>query len=217
MKKFTIYKHTNKINKKVYIGITCQLPKYRWGSNGQGYNNSPHFYSAIQKYGWDNFEHEILYSDLTESEAKQLEINLIEQYQARNPQFGYNSQTGGDVHIPNERTRKQQSISAMNRPIVSEETKQKLSAINKGRSKSKETKQKMSESAKVREQNRTSFKKRVRCLNTGEVFQSLHAAADWCGLVGTSGIALVCKGRKQKTAGVHPVTKEKLKWEYIDE
>lgn len=46
-KKFVIYKHTNLINNKIYIGQTRQKPEYRWGSEGQGYKNSPHFYSAI--------------------------------------------------------------------------------------------------------------------------------------------------------------------------
>lgn len=46
-KKFVIYKHTNLINNKIYIGQTCQKPEYRWGSEGQGYKNSPHFYAAI--------------------------------------------------------------------------------------------------------------------------------------------------------------------------
>ena len=159
MKTFCVYKHTNTINNKVYIGITCQIPRYRWGGCGQGYKNSPHFYSAILKYGWDNFTHEILYQNLSEKEAKKIEEELIEQYKARNPLYGYNSNKGGDCHIPNERTRQQQSISALNRPIVSEETKQKLSKVNKGRPKGAETKHKMSASAKIREQNKTSFKK----------------------------------------------------------
>ena len=55
------------------------------------------------------------------------------------------------------------------------------------------------------------------CLNTGERFPSLRSAADWCGLVGVSGISSVCKHGKQKTAGIHPITKEKLRWEYVNE
>lgn len=35
------------------------------GKNGNRYNKSTVFYKAIQKYGWDNIIHEILYSDLT--------------------------------------------------------------------------------------------------------------------------------------------------------
>ena len=54
---FLVYKHTNKENGKVYIGITSQEPKRRW-QNGAGYYGT-YFYYAIQKYGWDGFEHDI--------------------------------------------------------------------------------------------------------------------------------------------------------------
>ena len=53
-KQYTVYMHVNKINNKKYIGITCQKLNKRW-RNGKGYENSPHFYMSINKYGWDNF------------------------------------------------------------------------------------------------------------------------------------------------------------------
>lgn len=78
----------------------------------------------------------------------------------------------------------------------------------------------MSIAAIKREQNKKEChrkkNRKVRCINTGEIFNSLRAAANWCGLAGSSGIALVCQKHKQTTAGVHPITKEKLKWEYVD-
>lgn len=58
-KEYTIYMHKNKTNNKVYIGQTVQSLSARW-KNGKGYIDSPKFYKAIQKYGWDNFEHIIL-------------------------------------------------------------------------------------------------------------------------------------------------------------
>ena len=60
MKNFIVYRHVNEVNGKVYIGITCQSLNDRW-RNGKGYGKSTHFAHAIQKYGWDNFEHEILF------------------------------------------------------------------------------------------------------------------------------------------------------------
>lgn len=43
---YTVYKHTNKINGKVYIGITSQNVKRRW-QNGAGYYGT-YFYNAIK-------------------------------------------------------------------------------------------------------------------------------------------------------------------------
>lgn len=59
-----------------------------------------------------------------------------------------------------------------------------------------------------------SFSKII-CINTGEVFKSLKEAANWCGLKGSSNISSVCRGERS-SAGKHPVTGEKLTWEYVD-
>lgn len=214
MKTFYIYRHTNLINGKVYIGQTCQKPEYRWGKDGNGYKNSPHFYAAIQEYGWENFKHEILYSGLTQKEANDKEQELIQLFDATNPAQGYNSESGGKNKIPNQYTREKQSQAALNRPIVSEETKRKLSKVSLGIQRSKETKEKMRIAAVRREQKRSTKSSPVICINTGQYFSSCRKAADWCGLAGVSGICLVCKGKKQKTAGAHPITKEKLFWRY---
>lgn len=72
---YFVYKHTNLVNGKVYIGITSRLPEKRWGRNGCNYRSNHHFYNAILKYGWDSgFSHEILYSGL----AKETQKNMKE-------------------------------------------------------------------------------------------------------------------------------------------
>lgn len=65
---FCVYCHTNLQNGKRYIGITKQDPERRW-RNGDGYKNGA-FHNAIMKYGWGGFRHEVLFSELTEAEAK---------------------------------------------------------------------------------------------------------------------------------------------------
>lgn len=48
---YTVYQHKNKINGKIYIGITMRSPKERWGVNGCNYKTNPHFYAAIKNMG----------------------------------------------------------------------------------------------------------------------------------------------------------------------
>ena len=57
--------------------------------------------------------------------------------------------------------------------------------------------------------------KAVRCLNTQEVFPSCREASDWCGIA-RQNIQRCCRGGRP-TAGKHPITKEKLKWRYIED
>lgn len=96
---YCVYCHTLKIDGRKYIGITKQKPEYRW-RNGEGYHAGDYhsrFYNAIKKYGWDNFEHEILFDGLTDEEAKAIEIQLIEKYQTTNKKYGFNTLRGGDL------------------------------------------------------------------------------------------------------------------------
>lgn len=98
---YCVYKHTNKSNGMVYIGITNNIDR-RWGKNGNGYlRDSFYFSRAIEKYGWDGFDHEVLIDSITESEAKELEKYYIAKYKSnaskyKNPQYGYNLTDGGD-------------------------------------------------------------------------------------------------------------------------
>lgn len=98
MRTYCVYVHTNKINSKKYVGITCLKPEKRW-NNGKGYTSAqPIFYNAIQKYGWDGFSHEVLYEGLTKAQAQELEIKLISEYRATESDFGYNNTIGGEGH-----------------------------------------------------------------------------------------------------------------------
>ena len=111
---FYVYKHTCP-NEKIYIGITKQQPIKRWGYNGYGYRKNTLFYRAIQKYGWSNIKHEILYENLSKEEAEQKEIELIEKYKSNQPKYGYNIANGGNTT-----------------GTVSEATKEKISKTLKG-------------------------------------------------------------------------------------
>ncbi len=92
-KKYSVYKHTNKKNGKVYIGMTSQRPETRWG-NGKNYWANKHFSNAINKYGWDGFEHKVLRTNMRKRKASLMESKLIKRYNATNPKFGYNIYKG---------------------------------------------------------------------------------------------------------------------------
>lgn len=94
-KSWYVYMHTNKINNKKYIGITGQERYWRrWYSNGSGYKTQI-FGRAINKYGWDNFEHEILDIVDNENDALLLEQYYINKYKSNNSKYGYNISSGG--------------------------------------------------------------------------------------------------------------------------
>jgi len=86
--------HTSPSGKR-YVGITKQKPEQRWGK-GRNYKNNHYFTSAIDKYGWDNFTHEILFQVDSLEEAKALEIESIAKYRSDEREFGYNISKGGD-------------------------------------------------------------------------------------------------------------------------
>ena len=120
-KKWLVYIHTNQINGKKYVGITHHInnPNKRW-RNGLGYkkyigNQTGHFYNAIKKYGWDNFDHEIIETNLTREQASTLEIQLIEKYMCCEHEYGYNSHEGGSGGFP-----------------LSDQAKRKISLANSG-------------------------------------------------------------------------------------
>lgn len=95
VKIFTVYAHIAP-NDKLYFGITSMIPEKRWGNNGYCYRHQVLFYRAIQKYGWDNFQHIIIAKGLTQEKAYKMERDLIFMFQSNNSSFGYNITAGGD-------------------------------------------------------------------------------------------------------------------------
>lgn len=91
---YIVYMHVNKLNGKVYVGITHHNnPNKRWGYSGQKYNHSTKFLHAIQKYGWDNFDHIVL-CNTTKERAIVMEKVLIAHYKRIG--MSYNLADGGE-------------------------------------------------------------------------------------------------------------------------
>jgi hypothetical protein len=159
----------------------------RW-RKGHGYRNNKHFYSAIVKYGWDNIMHDIIYDDLTESEAKTLEAAWIAMHESDNPLHGYNHSKGGEGKsgfVPTTETREKirRKLTGTHRPI---EVREKLSASHSGKKLSEEHKNKISLGLKG------VHAKQVVCLTTGQVYVSATEAARKTG-ISRSGITACCR------------------------
>lgn len=95
MSRWCVYKHTNRLDGKAYIG-RCRWPNYqeRW-ANGNGYRNAPRFWPEIERNGWDTFSHAILFCDLDVNEANRIEQEMIAKYKTNDPEHGYNVCAGG--------------------------------------------------------------------------------------------------------------------------
>ena len=190
--KYKLYLHRLKSDSRVYIGITKQKLNKRW-QNGLGYVRSSYFYNAIMKYGWDNFEHILLFDNLEKEEAETLEQEYIKLYKSNKKGYGFNINEGGFA------------------PTMTEEQKIKISNSEKGKKVSNETREKISK------KNREYFKlngttenmkkhyakiiKPVICIETGKVFygqKELKKMGFNCG-----NIYSVCIGKTKTARGYH--------------
>ena len=97
-----VYKATNTVNGKVYIGKTVrslshakarhhQRTKFIWK-----YGVFSRFYSAMRKHGLDAFEWEVIYSGISDADIQEAERRFISEYGATDPKIGYNMTPGGD-------------------------------------------------------------------------------------------------------------------------
>lgn len=192
---YILYEHRNKINGKRYIGITNNKTK-RWYGKGKHYDGCPYFFAAIQKYGWDNFEHNVLIYDLTREEASRLEKHYIKTLKTCDKAFGYNLAEGG-VNAP-----------TMLGKHHSKETKRKMSEAQRGKKQTEEQKRRHSEYMTGLMVGKRNHKSRaVKCINTGEVFESMRIAAQAKGVLQPK-IWKCCNGEASHTHG--------LRWEYAE-
>jgi len=92
---YSIYKATNIVNEKVYIGYTSNFEARKKKHKKTSEKSTIRFYEAIRKYGWDNFEWEIIYQSRDMDHCKNVMENyFIQMYDSY--KNGYNSTLGGD-------------------------------------------------------------------------------------------------------------------------
>lgn len=209
---YTVYMHKNKINGKVYIGITKQKPVKRRWKQGSCYKCCKKFYRAIQKYSWNNFEHIILFENLTCENACKKEIELIKEYNSI--ENGYNISKGGkannnELHFTEEHKQKigfanKGYKNGMYGKTHTDEVKNIISEKSKKQWLNEEYKQKMKHIVKYEKNH---FRK-VICLDTNEIFFSIAEASRKYNIQRTN-IMKCCKGERNKCGNLH--------WRYYEE
>lgn len=191
-KSWCVYKHALP-DGRCYIGQTCDIVT-RWKLSA--YKNCVKFYSAIQKYGWENFNHEILVDNLTLKEANHLEEEYIKKYNSI--EKGFNLNSGGE------------------NKLHSQETKNKMSQTRKGISHSQEHNEAISNAlmgkkktpGHIRNNQLAQHRKPVECIETGEKYESLSDAERKTGILGET-ISRCCRGKQKTASGFH--------WRFINE
>lgn len=179
-----IYKITNKINGKIYIGQTTRSLQHRWQQHCWISSRCSCLNKAIHKYGKENFTVEQIDVACDIDELNMKEQYWIEYYDCIAPK-GYNLTSGGEGYIVCEETRRKLSIvNRGRRPFLgkhhTEETRKKMSESSKGEKNpnfgkhpSDETRQRMSEAQKGRHHSEESIEK-MRQAHLGRVFTEEH-------------------------------------------
>lgn len=135
MKTYEVYKITNKLNNKIYIGITNQGAgvRYRKHLSDALHGSCFPIHNALRKYGKENFTLEIIELCETSEILKEQEKYWISFYKSNDREIGYNMTEGGDGTFGrshSEETKDKIRQKALGRK-VSEDTKKKLSQIHK--------------------------------------------------------------------------------------
>lgn len=144
-----IYKYTNKIDGKSYIGLTTKTIEKRWKQHVRNSKTPQYpFHYAIQKYGPETFTLEILCECSTQEELYEKEKFWAETFNTFIPN-GYNLSAG------------------LGPGSVSDETKNKLSSMRSGEGNSmfgkhhsEKTKEMMRQSLRGRKLSKNSIRKR---------------------------------------------------------
>ena len=184
-----IYKITNRINGKIYIGQTKHSIEMRWRYHCYNYSGCTALNRAIKKYGAENFTVEQIDIACTVDELNAKEKYWIEYYNSIVPN-GYNLKSGGNRPTYSKESRKRMST---NHADFSGENNPRF-----GIKLSEEVKTKIALSRKEKPANN---RKLIKNIETGEVMLVKEAAQKY--KVSGSAILKACRGTQKTSGGFH--------------
>lgn len=203
-----IYKFTNLVNGKCYVGATIQLFKERIRKHIQDKRGT--LYPVIKEVGTENIKFEIIDTAETIEELNTKEIYWIDKLNTMSPN-GYNLCIGGGTttgYRHREDSKKSMSIKKSKMYVGggnpfygkhhSEEAKERMRIAKTGRKLTEEWKKNIANSQKVKVVN----------LDTKEVFNSIKEAGEKYNVIPTH-ITRVCRGRRKSCGG--------YRWQYYSE
>lgn len=205
-----IYKIQNKINGKIYIGQTVRTLKERIEEHKR--NKKSKISKAIKKYGINNFDIQVIDEVNTIEELNQKEIYYIKKYNSINN--GYNLCDGGNNTKGYKHTEQAKEKMKKNHGRYYKKDNHFF-----GKHHTEETKQKMKEQwhkdkdkyekrIKHLKEVRYDNSRKVRCVTTGETFNSIKSACKKYNISDVSYISRVCRKKRKSCFG--------LVFEYID-
>jgi len=207
-----IYKITNKIDNKLYIGQTINDCEARWRHHISKGSNCRYLSAAIKKYGVDSFEFKLVCITF-DNNLDDMEINYIKQYNSLAPN-GYNLRLGGNSGKHNIETKRKISDSLKTR-YKNEINRAKVAKPQLGKPLSEIIKKKISEVLKGRKLSQATIDKRVMVQrikrnrkliqldidgNRINSFDSCKEAAEYVG-ASKSQISCCCHGRQKTSRG----------------
>lgn len=209
IRNYCVYMHTFP-NGKNYIGMTGEAdPSKRW-KNGRNYRNNPYMTRAVEKYGWDNVTHEIVFAGLTKQEAEEKERMLIAFFNSNNPKYGYNITSGGECIGKHSIESRRKMSEAKKKQSADPEYIKKLSDSHKGQkswSKGKKYSDEYRKKISVAKTGAKIPKKWVPvvCIETGVEYPSMSEAIK---VTGIAKISSACHGQRKTAGGFHWRLKE---------
>lgn len=204
-----IYITTNLVNGKRYIGRKTFDDKRRWvGYIGSG----SCFQKAIKKFGKVNFHRDIVDIAYSNEELNDKEVSYINFFNAVESSDFYNIEIGGQKYPLSEHTKKlikenHADMSGNKHPMYgkhhTEESKKKISEVQKGRTApnkgklmSEEQKQKLKEAWKHRKV-KIGHHRVIKCIETGKLYNSIQEASVDTGIKYCSIMAVLSGKRNQ--------------------